>query len=227
VSLLNENPRVSDVLLYEDGEEVNYVRDTVTIPNGTAAMPIGTVLGLGVQGASSSATKGGGNTGTGTLTLDATTPELANVKPGVYTVTILATGRFQVIDPTGVDLGEMEFGSGATVTWADRIKFALADTSTHFVAGDGFTVTIAAGSAKASPLSLTAVDGTQVAYGVLLTPVPATLTADTLVVVLTRGPAVVKSTGLVWPAGASAPQIAAGIAQLQALGITTRTAYGV
>jgi hypothetical protein len=46
MSLLNENPRISDVLLFEEGEEVNFVRDAVTVVSGTAACVAGQVLGL-------------------------------------------------------------------------------------------------------------------------------------------------------------------------------------
>ena len=93
--------------------------------------------------------------------------------------------------------------------------------------GDYFTVTVPAGSGKYSPLSLTAVDGTQNAAAVLLKPVPDALTADATVVAVPRGPVILKSSGLVWPAGATVGQIATGTAQLQALGMLTRIAYGV
>ena len=112
-------------------------------------------------------------------------------------------------------------------TFANRIKFAITQTATEFSVGDYFTVTVPAGSGKYSPLSLTAVDGTQAAAAVLLTPVPDALTADATVVAVTRGPVILKSSGLVWPAGANVGQIAAGTAQLQALGMLTRIAYGV
>jgi hypothetical protein len=137
--------------------------------------------------------------------------------------------RVEVLDPKGVSLGEMEFGSGATITWNDRIKFALADNATtHFVAGDGFTVTVAAGSGKYVQLNLAALDGSQNAAAVLLYNADAT-SADVTATALVagQGPAVLKANGLVWPVGISGPQQTAAIAQLLALGIQVRNDYGV
>jgi hypothetical protein len=45
MSTINELPRISDVLMFEEGEEVNYVRDAVIVEAGTAASAIGQVLG--------------------------------------------------------------------------------------------------------------------------------------------------------------------------------------
>jgi hypothetical protein len=45
MATINENPRISDVLLFEEGEEVNLVRDTVTLVSGTPACVVGQVLG--------------------------------------------------------------------------------------------------------------------------------------------------------------------------------------
>jgi hypothetical protein len=129
--LINENPRITDVLLYADGVSVNYVTDNVTVASGTVASPIGQVLGQ-----------------------------------------ITASGKFVQVNPS-------------------------------------------------------ASDGSQNAAAVLLTPIVATLTADTTLVAVTRGPAILKSAGLAWTAGMTGTQITAALAQLKALGILTRTAYGV
>jgi hypothetical protein len=71
------------------------------------------------------------------------------------------------------------------------------------------------------------VDGSAVAAGILLEPITATLTADTQLNVLTRGPAVVKSTGLAYTTAMTAPQIVTALAQLLALGIKVEGGYGV
>lgn len=96
---------------------------------------------------SSSAPKTGGNTGNGTLVLDATTPVLANAIPGVYIATaITATtnaATFRVVDPLGRVLGDVSYsGSGASATFADQIKFVVTDGSTDFVVGDAFNITV-------------------------------------------------------------------------------------
>jgi hypothetical protein len=129
--LINENPRITDVLLYADGVSVNYTMDAVTVLSGTVASPIGQVLGQ-----------------------------------------ISASGKFVQVNPS-------------------------------------------------------ASDGSQNAAAVLLAPITATLAADTTLVAVTRGPAILKSTGLSWTAGMTGTQITAALAQLKALGMLTRTAYGV
>jgi hypothetical protein len=129
--LIYEDPRIGDVLLYQSGEVVNYVIDTVTVESGTLACTIGQVMGK-----------------------------------------VTATGKF-------------------------------------------------------TQVATAAVDGSAVAAGVLLEMIPATLTADAQFNVLTRGPAVVKSTGLVFTTGMTGTQITAAEAQLLALGIKTELAFGV
>jgi hypothetical protein len=129
--LITENPRLSDVLLYEAGVEVNYTVDTVTVASGTLASPIGQVLSK-----------------------------------------VTASGKYVQVAPV-------------------------------------------------------AVDGSAVAAGILLEPITATLTADTQLNVLTRGPAVVKSTGLAYTTAMTSTQITAALAQLLALGIKTELAFGV
>ncbi|MBR1198834.1 head decoration protein [Bradyrhizobium sp. AUGA SZCCT0158] len=125
----------------------------------------GTVLGkIGVGGATSAA-KPGGNTGTGTLTMDATTPVRPGAKVGVYTVRFTAAaannGTFRVEDPDGNMIGEVVMAGGAGA-FDDDIKFAVADGGTDFIVGDGFDVTVAAGSAKYKMAIAAAVDGSAV-----------------------------------------------------------------
>lgn len=94
---------------------------------------------------SSSAAKSGGNTGTGTLTLDGTTPLLAGARPGVYTVRFTAAaannGTFRVYDPDGAVLGDVVMSGGAG-SFANQVKFALADGGTDFSVGDGFDIAV-------------------------------------------------------------------------------------
>lgn len=130
--------------------------------NTVTPLPRGTVMGQITIGTGTSAAKSGGNTGTGTFTMDVTTPVLAGAIPGVYTLRVLATGRSQLLDPKGVDLGEYDFTSGGSVTITNRIKGVLADNvSTHFAVGDGFDITVAAGSGKYTVSVATATDGSQ------------------------------------------------------------------
>lgn len=155
----------------------NLTADKVTIPSGTAAMLRGTVLGKRTLGAASVAAKAGGNTGNGVFTLDATTPILNRAQVGVYAVRCIAaatnSGTFRVTDPRGRVLGDVVVGA----TFANDIKFAIADGATDFIVGDGFDVTIAAGDGKLFTSLAAALDGSQVPYAVLAEDT-ATLVAD-------------------------------------------------
>lgn len=98
------------------------------------------------------------------------------------------------------------------------------------------TVTLASGADKLEPgtvlgkittggkftqLAPAASNGSQNAAGILWGPADAT-TADATAVVVLRGPAIVNRHELVWPEGATEPQIAAATAALTALGILLR-----
>lgn len=128
----------------------------------------GTVLGKITMGAASAAAKGGGNTGNGTITMDATTPIRANAQPGIYTVrnisAVVNGGVFVVIAPDGRQIGNpaITIGAGGTGAFDDQIKFVLTDGATDFALGDGFDVTIAAGSGKYIKSLAAAIDGSQV-----------------------------------------------------------------
>lgn len=118
----------------------------------------GSVLGkIGVGAVMSAVKASGANTGNGTLTPDATTPLLANARSGLYTVRFTAPTAFRVTDPMGAVLGDGSVGTA----FADRIKFNIAAGGTAFVAGDGFDVTVAAGSGKYVLATSAAIDGSQ------------------------------------------------------------------
>lgn len=74
---------------------------------------------------------------------------------------------------------------------------------------------------KFTQLAPAASNGSQNAAGILWGAVDATA-ADASAVVVLRGPAIVNRNDLVWPVGATEPQITAAIAALAALGILLR-----
>ncbi len=180
----------------------------------------GTVLGqIGV--APTATVTPGTNTGTGALTMDATTPVLAGAKVGSYVVTCIATatnsGTFRVEDPDGYVLGDVVVGA----TFADDIKFVIADGTPDFVVGDKFTIAVAAGSGKWRIYNPTATDGSQVPRAVLFDNVDATA-ADRRAAMIRRD-AEVNGNILTWFAGATSNQKAAGAVLLeQAAGIIVR-----
>lgn len=147
------------------------VTDNATLLAGSSGQIVkrGTVVGQITNGTATSAAKSGGNTGVGTFTIDGTAPVQANATSGVYKLRVLATGRAQLLDPKGASLGEYDYTSGGSVTIIDRIKGVLADdASTHFAVGDGFDITVAAGSGKYITSVATAVDGSAVPVGIVV-----------------------------------------------------------
>lgn len=206
---------VSDVIL----AEVNptWSRDTVVLAANSDEVVIGTVMGEIKIGAATAAAKAG-NTGNGTCTMDATTPVLQGAKDGIYTVRFTSATAFTVEDPDGNVIGTGVNGTA----FADDIKFVTAAGGTAFVAGDGFDITVAvAASEKFAPLDLSAVDGSDKPAAIALAP-RATSTDDQKIPVGARG-LVVNPANLVWPAGATDAQKAAGLRALKAKGIVPRT----
>lgn len=198
-------------------------RKAGTIKSGAGTIACGAVLGRIVTDAATSAAKSGGNTGDGTLTPDATTPVLAGAKAGIYTVRIVAAaangGTFRVEDPDGYPIGDVAVGA----TFAEQIKFATADGGTDFVVGDGFDITVAAGSEKYVPVDFDANDGSSVAVAIALDACDAT-SADKEIGLLI-GQAKIVPGQLTWPDGATTQQKAAALKQLATLHIIDHQRY--
>jgi len=200
--------------------DTNFSSDAVTVLSGQnlAAMA---VVGAVPSGTSASAAKSGGNTGTGTLTLDSTTPILPRVKEGVYTVRCIAAatnnGTFRIEDPDGIVLGDIVMAGGAG-TWAEQIKFALADGGTDFIVGDGFDVTISALTEKVVEYNPAGTNGSQIVKGILRGAVNAT-SADTPGVVIARGPIEINANDITWKSGMTTAQKTTAKAALLAKGI--------
>jgi hypothetical protein len=173
--------------------EFDLVTKPVTILAGSGLLTRGTVLGKVKLGAATKAAKSGGNTGNGTLVLDVTTSILANAKAGVYLVRIVraavaavaAVGQTSnavpaqaaianLIDPKGNVLGSFDVPTTPGITISDQVKFALVDGSSPFILGDGFDITIAAGSGKYKPYNDANVDGSDKANCILTEDVDAT-----------------------------------------------------
>lgn len=184
------------------------------IKSGSGVVTTGMVAAKAAGTATSAVVAGG--TGNGVLTMNVSTPVLVNATPGVWFVRCIAAaangGTFRVEDPTGAVRGDVAVGA----TFADGIKFAIADGSADFVVGDGFDVTVVAGT-KYVPIDFSAIDGSQRAAAIIINGVDAT-SADVETAVLT-GNAQIIGSQLVWPAGATTNQKNAALAQLDALGI--------
>lgn len=147
----------SDQLIAGDLKIVTDGGATIT---GGLLLPRGTVLGKVTLGAIASAAKAGGNTGTGTNTLITAG---TRTKTGVYQIRFLTATTYSVTDPNGEPLP-----NGANGAYANPgLNFTITAGGTAFIAGDGFDVTVAAGSNAWKKSVKTAVDGSEVPAGIL------------------------------------------------------------
>lgn len=148
-------------------------RENVTVLSGQNLVA-GAVIGKATV-ALTVAEPGHTGTGDGAITMDVTTPVLAGAQVGTYTATCThvdtAGGMFTVLDPNGICIGNVRVGD----TFANQIKFVIADGSTDHAAGSKFTIVVTAGTGKvrALPKALDSLDGTSKPYGVLVAPVDA------------------------------------------------------
>ena len=217
--VMSETKRLGDWLKWE--EENQYSRDIVTILAGSGTdrvLTTGMVLGRITKGTAASAAVAG-NTGNGTITASPTVGAAA--KPGVYRVVCIEPaadgGKFSVEDPAGILIGIATVG----VEFTTHLTFTIADGSADFVAGDVFTITVAAGSGKVRQIDFAATDGADIACGLLLLDSTAPNAKDLSAVAVVRN-AIVADNGITWPAGATTNQKNAAIAQLKSLGILVR-----
>lgn len=168
------------------GSDIPAMTKVVTLVSGAGDLARGTVLGKITKGSATAAAKSGGNAAnTGALTLDATTPVLAGAKVGVYTVRCITAatngGTFRVTDPDGFVLGDVAVGA----TFANDIKFAIADGTQDFIVGEGFDITVAAGSGYYKTVNSANVDGSNVAECILAADTNATSAAVAALVYVT------------------------------------------
>lgn len=150
---------ISEANGYLSRDEVNVI--------STPALVAGNVLGKITVGSASVAAQGGN---TGNATSSAVTVG-TKAKPGVYIVEFTAATTFIVIDPDGVQIGAGVTGVAFSVT--DHIDFTITAGATPMVAGDGFNITVAAGSGKYAPYAAAATDGTATVAGILFEGAPA------------------------------------------------------
>jgi hypothetical protein len=217
--LSNAPMTLGRVLKYEAANF--FSRETVTILAGSGAeraLEMGQVLGKISKGAASAAA-GGSNTGdgaAGAVTLG------AKAKVGDYELTCIEAaangGVFQVVDPDGNLLPNLTV---ATAYAGQHINLTISDGASDFALGDSFTITVAAGSGKVVAIDFSAVDGSQVAAGVLGLGKTAPDGSDVQSWAIERE-AIVASNNLVWPAGATTDQKTQALAELAALGVISR-----
>ncbi|UEP42753.1 head decoration protein [Burkholderia sp. B21-005] len=180
---------------------------------GAVKVQPGTVMGQQTVGTSAVAAALGTNTGNGTFG----TITVGAAKAGAYAVEFDDATHFVVSDPTGKEVGH---GTTGVAFNAGGLGFTITAGGTAFVAGDSFTVTVAAGSGKWVPCTKTATDGSQIAAGISFGLVDATLN-DTPGALVVRD-CEVNMSELVWDASMDAPAQTAALAALLALKIIPR-----
>ena len=202
----------------------DHCRDNIVVAESQTIV-VGEVLGRRISAAAtvtSSVVADGSNTGNGVLTLDGSAPVAVGAQDGVYRAVCIAVatngGEFEVVDPSGIELGRAAVGA----TFNNQIKFVVHDGTNDFAAGDAFSITvgIADTAYEYVALNLAATDGTQNAAGIAVYPI--TTSSSGNLAGLVRGPADVRGSDLTWPGGITAPQQAEGLRQLERLGIITR-----
>lgn len=218
-----EGKYLGDALLWEVDAAFRYCRDDVTILAGSGAeraltrcMVVGKVTKGDVTTQAWTGNAGGGD-------FAATPTAGAAAMAGKHTVEITgagATAPFIVRNPLGEVLGNGKVG---TAFDAGGIAFTLSDGTPDFAAGDGFDIIVAAGSDKVVQIDFSGTDGREDAVGILVDDVTAPDGSDAKGVIVARGPAILKASGLVWPAGATTNQKNAALAQLRTLGFVIRT----
>jgi hypothetical protein len=191
-----------------------------TITAGGTAFVAGDTFNITTTAAAdkpTAAAVAGTNTGNGTSSAVTTTGNAPQL--GAYTVEFDDATHFVVTSPSGQQIGH---GVTGTAFNGGGLGFTITAGGTAFVAGDSFTVTVAANanSGKFAPLSLTAADGSAVAAAILFGTTDTTL-ADKSATAITRA-CEINASELVWPTGSSASEIATGLAQLKAIGIIPR-----
>lgn len=204
---------MSDAIVAVVMQDLSVYERTAKANSGSdLTIKAGTILGTILFGTPTSAA-GGSNTGNGTMGSVAL-KDLA--QEGDYDFECIATatnaGTFAVFDPAGNRLEDCTVG----VAYDNgQIGCTIADGATDFAVGDTFTVTVPEGSLQVVPLSLTAVDGSQRASGVAAreTFVPDGVNTPINSV---EKLATLKSTGLVYPSGATTAQKAKADEQLAA-----------
>lgn len=214
------NPTVTP--LYEQWHDGGFIvseasghisRETVTLTGGVKVLP-GTVLGQQTVGTTAAAAVLGTNTGNGTF---GAITVAAGAQAGAYVVEFDDATHYIVSAPGGQEVGHGTTGAAFS---GGGLGFTITAGGTAFVPGDSFAVTVAAGAGKFAPLNLSATDGTAIAAGVAFAYKDVT-SADKQSVVMRRN-CELNASELIWPAGASTPQIAAGTAQLAVANIILR-----
>lgn len=217
--VLTEKARAGEAIMSEGLGNIS--RDNVTVAVSQIIAANGLLAKLAVA-ASVSVTQSFAGTGNGVLTI-ADPAVSSKVKDGVYTVLCIEpaadAGTFEVRDPAGKVIGTATVG----VAFNKEIKFTIADGATNFVAGDTFSIAVAAdaGDYQFVAYAPAGTDGSEVP--VAYSPYPVTTASDATkkTAALTRM-CELNGNCIAWPSGITDAQKADAIQALAANNIIVR-----
>jgi hypothetical protein len=132
--------------------------DQGVLTRGTALGRIAGSLGAAVADGAGTA---GANTGNGTISAVSLG---SSAIPGSYVIKMTSATTFSVTSPAGVSLPSGVVGTAYVST---QIAFTIAAGATAFVAGDGFSIPVAAGSNKLKICNSANTDGSGMVYAIL------------------------------------------------------------
>jgi hypothetical protein len=141
-------------------EANGYRSRSVGVVSGGGGLPTGQILGRVLTGAVTAEEKED-NTGDATISAVTKGPD---AQVGVYDVDFTTATDFDVTAPDGTDLGAGEAGVEFDT---DHVTFTITAGAEPMVAGDGFEITVAAGSGNYAEYDSDAVDGSAVVAGIL------------------------------------------------------------
>jgi len=146
-----------------------------------------TLLGR-ISVAVGAAAPGGSNTGNGTITVYSL---VAGAVPivGTYQFVLTAALVGKIVDPNGNDIAsDIALNDGTTtVVSAGGLQFTVTDGGTAFIAGDLFTLVVAAGSGNYVAFAIAGAAGAQIPKAVSLSEVVAAAPGDNVLGVMLEG----------------------------------------
>lgn len=149
-------------------------REEVVIAAGSGILKAGTLIALITAANALTPSADGGNTGNGTIS-SATVTSKAITGDYILTITEAAAngGKFEVVDPTGVLVGEGTVGQAFN---GGGLTFTLSDGATDFAVDDSFTLSVLANLGEYVAYDDDGTDdGRRAASGILFASVDATL----------------------------------------------------
>lgn len=199
-----------------------FSRDQVTVALSQTLLAGTPVYKSGIIASeTSSAVADAGNTGNGTITLDATTPVLAAGQNGTYRAICIAvaanSGTFAVFDPKGIEIGRV----AVAATFNNQIKFVINDGATDWAAGDAISIIVGRESNIDETVTALPNDGSQRCDGLMVYPVTTDGSSTKKGALLCRT-AEVRLADIQWPSGISAANKAKAIEELRSLLIIGR-----